>query len=64
MLILYFDFENKHDPIVKPIELYFLPNNQYIGPYNFTLVLLNFKCPNISKRLLYLFKSFIMNHKI
>jgi len=28
-------FENKHDHIIDPIELQFLPNNQYMGPYIF-----------------------------
>jgi hypothetical protein len=59
MLILYLDFENKHDPIVEPIELQFLPNNQYIGPYSFTLVLLNFKqnCALIFPRDYYIYSN-------
>jgi hypothetical protein len=26
------DFENKHNPIIQLIELYFLHNNQHMGP--------------------------------
>ncbi len=36
-------FENKYDHIIDLIELQFLPNNQYMGPYVFIHVLFNFK---------------------
>jgi hypothetical protein len=39
---LYFDFDNKHGLIVKPIELYFLPNNQYMEPYILTYITFQF----------------------
>jgi hypothetical protein len=34
---LYLNFEYKHNPIIKLVELYFLPNNQYMKPLYFYL---------------------------
>jgi hypothetical protein len=40
---LYFGFYNKHDPIIKPIELCFIFNNQYMIPNIFIHIIFQFK---------------------
>jgi hypothetical protein len=42
-LYLYLDFDKKLNTSIKLIELLFLHNNQYMGPYNFTHIIFNTK---------------------
>jgi hypothetical protein len=39
----YLDFENRHNLIIKLIERYFLPNNQYSKPHIFTHIVFKYK---------------------
>jgi hypothetical protein len=42
-LYLYLDFDKKPNTSIKLIELLFLHNNQYMGPYIFTHIVFNTK---------------------